>query len=115
MNGQWLGVSGQETGVKPSMPDDRTNADARRRWHGAAAGPGVTNRRHAGARKGRRIFLLLAGMLALGGAIIAVAWLLPHPPNPAYVHTIPVSEYQDARWPVNPLVVQDSDTLWGHF
>jgi hypothetical protein len=80
-------------------------ADPAARFHRGAAS---SSARH------RKALILLAVILALTGAI--AAWLF-YPrglPVTAFV-TIPIREYSDYRYPINPFALQDSNLLVARF
>jgi hypothetical protein len=78
----------------------------------AATDPAEQARRRA--RRNRKIFGVLVAMLTLIGGAFAAIFLLAGIRQP-YFLTVPVVEYQDPLWPVNPLAEQDSDALAAFF
>src|SRR4051812_29250427 len=66
------------------------------------------------AGKWRKAFLLLAGIVALGGATLAWLFLLKHFEEPTFLG-LPVTEYRGAGLSANAWAEQDSDLLRGHF
>jgi hypothetical protein len=92
--------NGQMDGNKPT------------RWRGTSGGkhgPGA-----ASSSRGRKLFWLLAVLLALVGAIAALIFF-QRPTGAAYFVTLPIREYSSESWPTNPLAVQDGVALLNHF
>jgi hypothetical protein len=85
------------------MAEESTRNPALRRWH---ISPEEAAKR---AHRSRRVFLLLAGIMALGGAFIAWLILIGRFDSPMLL-TIPITQY-DPPWPVNPLADRDSELL----
>ncbi len=86
----------------------------RKRWQDQISSQQQSKQPAAGSGKWGKLFVPVAIMLALGGAVAALI-LFPRSLEPAYVLTIPVREYNNRLWPGNPLAVQDSDALCQHF
>lgn len=95
--------SAEQPAPKPPSPAQRWRGGQR----AAGSGRGTSSR-------GRQLFVLVAVLLALGGA--ALAWLLFVRGLPApYVLSLPIREYTARQLPANAFAVQDSDVLLQHF
>jgi hypothetical protein len=93
--------------MAPESPSSRPQA-----WHPCEAGARPAAR--AASRRRRQIFFVLAGMLALVGAI--AGWLLfLNPFRPPTFLTITITEYKDPRFPLNAFARRDRDTLQERF
>jgi hypothetical protein len=84
-----------------------------RTWHAGTAKPTAVVQTPMGRRR-RKIFIVLAAMLALVGAI--AAWLLFLRPftEPEFL-TIAITNYRDRAYPVNAFAEEDSEALRKHF
>lgn len=68
------------------------------------------SRHQVGLSRGTRLFIAASFFLAIAGAIIAF-FLYMRRPDAARIVTIPISQYSDPPWTVNPWAEEDSDAL----
>ncbi|HEY1861978.1 MAG TPA: hypothetical protein VGG61_16570, partial [Gemmataceae bacterium] len=63
--------------------------------------------------RGKKMFALLAVILALGGAVVGLMFVIGtfHPP---VFLSLPISEYRDRRFPPNPFADLDAKSLHAH-
>src|SRR5437588_11240302 len=76
-------------------------------WHdnaGANHGPGAPGARRA--RRGRQLFLTLAALLAVAGAVFGFLLYLRQAPSPTFV-ALWITEYEDPNVPPIPYAEQD--------
>src|SRR6478672_3002772 len=80
--------------------------------------PGRTDWRQsggpAGGNRGAMRAAVFITLLAVAGAIAGL-WFWVVPPTPPRLLTVPVSEYTDPAWPVNPWAERDSELLRAAF
>jgi hypothetical protein len=94
--------------VRPS-PDSHSRA-----WRSAAPTAAAAPEVSRAAQQRKRLFLVLATMLGLAGAIAALLWLPSRYHEPAFL-SIAITEYKDRQYPVNFLAEMDSEALRQHF
>ncbi len=98
-------------------PDDPTPAKSR--GGSAPAGkPTDWRAEPAAAAKGNRTALIagtLFALLLIAGAVIGMIVFWPKPPAEPLFVSVPVGEYHDPSWPVNPWSRQDAEALAGCF
>lgn len=72
-------------------------------------GPAAAPSSREGVRR-KRLYAVVAGMLALTAAIVALALLFQADKEPSFL-SIPITEYRERFYPVNAFAEQDSDAL----
>jgi hypothetical protein len=96
------------------MADERSRSAASRRENWRHVSAGNVAARTRSSERGKKVFALLGVMLALAGAIVGFLFFYHHFQSPTFL-SLPITEYNDHRFPANAFAQQDAEALLARF